>query len=140
MVKIISIFLSLLLLISSVGFSVNTHTCFGHVADQGIALGISDLDCGMVDDDDQCDSPISNNEQNIESSSCCKNKSLRVELDTAFEVSDGISPLSLEFVFSFFVNHFLSSQEFVGTHQSYSPDPPPLPKNSICIRFQSFLI
>ncbi len=139
MVKPVSILLSFLLLISSVGFSVNTHTCFGNVVDQGIALGISNLDCGMGDDD-QCGSATSNNEQNIESSSCCKNESLRVELDTSFEVSDVISPQSLEFVFSFFVNHFLLSQEFVGTHQSYSPDRPPLPKQSICILFQSFLI
>lgn len=132
--------MSCILLFSSVGFSVNTHTCFGKVMKQGLALGTEELDCGMAMGKDKCSLSPSNSEKTLESSSCCRNESQRVELDGEFELSHGVSAVDFVFAYTFIVTHFFSQDQFINTDTYLSRGSPPIPKHSIQIRFQSFLI
>jgi hypothetical protein len=133
--KAISIFLASIILLSSVGFAINTHFCEGRAVDSSISMGVELLDCGM---------PMPNNNNNdgeqLDKQPCCQNHHQIVEVDQnqnnqfpAFELNDTF--------FVAFINTFLVSESVKQKAQvNYLTTPPPLLKQDILILYQSFLI
>lgn len=134
MKKAISIFLASIILLSSVGFAINTHFCEGRAVDSSISMGVELLDCGMPMPNNN------NNDEQFDKQSCCQNHHQVVEVDQnqnnpfpAFELND--------IFFVAFANTFLISVS--GTQKvqgNYLTSSPPLVKQDIQILYQTFLI
>ena len=56
MKKAFSIFLAILMLVSSTGIAANTHFCGGEAVERTLSLGIEHLDCGMAETEQSCSS------------------------------------------------------------------------------------
>lgn len=80
MKKLISIFLSLMLLTSSTGIAYAKHFCHGTEMMSEITLGEKDLSCGMdADYDDSCDV----DDVHV-SDPCCQNHFIKIQTDDNF--------------------------------------------------------
>lgn len=136
MKKAISIFLASIVLLSSVGFAINTHFCEGRAVDSSISMGVELLDCGM---------PMSGNEndgngEQLDKQPCCQNHHQIVEVDQ--NQSNPFPAFELNHIFFVaFVNTFLVNESVTRKVQAnYLTSPPPLVKQDILILHQSFLI
>ena len=138
--RIIAIALSLVFLTSSIGFTVNTHTCYGSVVEQGFSLGMVRLDCGMAMAEAACGTPTSSDRQSLDARSCCKNEAQRFELGSEFEPSAGINLLQLSLLIAVLPDHLTGKSSIAPPPLLNWEEGPPIPKNSPQIRFQTFLI
>ncbi|MEX0812972.1 MAG: hypothetical protein WD048_12205 [Chitinophagales bacterium] len=138
MQKVISIFFTLLLLLSNISLTMATHYCAGFVVKSQLMLGKGDLDCGMHKVKEEC--PFhSDTKERINKVPCCENEYLTVELKEDFNQT--IQKLNFDIDF---VQAFAQSKS-----EKYFPElifpqygnyyPPPLDKD-IQVLFQTFLI
>ncbi len=131
----VSILLAFLLLFSTMGMAKTTHWCMGHEMESAIGFGEKHLDCGM-----ELPSEDSNTTSE-DPSSCCENKTLHLQVDDDFQVSQVEFQLSPTFtlpnlqIFIFKVD-FFNIQE-VDFHTEHSP---PVPNRDFQLLYQSFLI
>lgn len=85
MKRIISISLGLLMLVSNVGFTMNTHFCGGEAVETSFSIGLHNPDCGMPDMDRDCET-IPYTEEQIKSKPCCENQHQLLHLDENADV------------------------------------------------------
>ncbi len=137
MKKIISIFLSVLLLASSTGIAYAQHFCGGEEMMAEITLGQKNLSCGMDDISSDC------GEETVISVAhdCCSNQFTKVSTDDNFAKATFNISLNKTFVAAFVPVFVLQQIPVYDTTNHYYADynPPPIDKD-ISILYQTFLI
>jgi hypothetical protein len=137
--KVISISLALLMLVSNVGFTLNTHFCGGEAVETSFSIGLHNPDCGMPDMDRDCET-IPSTEEQVKSKPCCENQHQLIQLDENADLqafSTEVNPtFFVAFVHSFVQPILFADQAFV--HNTYYS--PPIPDKDIQVLFQTFLI
>ena len=139
MKRIISISLALLMLVSHVGFTMNTHFCGGKAMETSFSIGPQNLDCGMSDMEKECES-IPSKEKQIKQKPCCENQHQLLQLDENADVqitSIEVHPVFLIAFIHSFVQPVLFADQFPIHNTYYSP---PIPDRDIQVLFQTFLI
>ncbi|WP_020529701.1 HYC_CC_PP family protein [Flexithrix dorotheae] len=140
MKKILSIFLTFLLLISQVGLTMATHYCAGEAVESQLMLVAGHIGCGMEEDiKEDCENlPAA---QVLQAQSCC-DSDFQVfqndeDLDHAKSKINLNLSISIIFIQSFYAA-FISAEEQVFYQPDY-PSPPRL-KQDFQVLFQTFLI
>ncbi len=127
------------MLVSNVGFTMNTHFCGGEAVETSFSIGLHNPDCGMPDMDRECES-IPSKEKQIKQKPCCENQHQLLQLDENADVqitSIEVHPVFLvAFIHSFVQPILFANQSLV--HNSYYS--PPIPDKDIQVLFQIFLI
>lgn len=138
MKKVVSIFLALLMLASTIGFATNTHFCGGEAVEHTLSLGIEYLDCGMAEAPEQCSSE--NGHDQVRSKPCCENQHELLQLEADATVIQHSLEVNKTFFVDFihtFVAQLYTFEKQVPDYLNYSP---PLLEQDVQILFQSFLI
>lgn len=141
MKKIIALSLSLILLLSNVGFSVATHYCGGHAVKSALTLGGETVDCGMKEDagtPHECQRA----RHTLGVRHCCDNVQQVIHTDN----SRPASLITLNFGYSgemgltpyLFFSSLSASDCATSSVIPYLP--PPLPARNVQVLFQTFLI
>lgn len=139
MKKVISISLTLLMLVSNIGFAMNTHFCGGKAVETTFTLGLGNPDCGMEDMEQECENMPSEEEQ-IKAKPCCENHHQVIQTDDIAKTQPSTSVVNPLF-FTAFVQVFIQPLFFVDKRQSeYSEYPPPFFERDVQVLFQTFLI
>jgi hypothetical protein len=139
MKRIISISLALLMLVSIVGFSMNTHFCGGVAVETSFSIGLHNPDCGMSDMDGDCKKEPSSQEQ-VKPKPCCENQHEVLQLDEnanlqAFSVD--VNPVFFVALVHYLIQPILYIQQAEITYVTYSS---PSLDQDVQVLFQSFLI
>ncbi|GAB3338570.1 hypothetical protein GCM10027429_23910 [Marivirga atlantica] len=127
------------MLVSNVGFSMNTHFCGGEAVETSFSIGLHNPDCGMADMDGDCKKEPSSEEQ-VNPKPCCENQHEVLQLDEnanlqAFSVD--VNPVFfVAFIHTYIQPVLFTDQAFV--HNTYYS--PPIPDKDIQVLFQTFLI
>jgi hypothetical protein len=133
--KTISIALSLILLLSNVGFTMGTHFCGGHAVISELMIGEEHLDCGMAMVEKSVSDKLS-----ISAPNCCANQYLSPSTDDAEKKDAKInSTISVEFLAFAFAIYRIDSPS-TSTPSSFLPKDPPLPDLDFQSVHQVFLI
>ena len=134
MKQFFSLILSLVVLITSVGFTVSSHTCGGRKVKTVISVGNADVSCGMESKKRKCATQpeIKNN--------CCQDNFQFIQNDEDYTQSLTKFDFSTDF-FIAFVTFYIELFETETTELDFFTDhsPPPLIKD-IPVLIQSFLI
>ena len=134
MIKIISIALSLMLLLSSTGLSYARHLCGGYEMMAKITLGEIELSCGMADDLPGCD-------DESEASDCCDNEYTKLITDDTFAKSSFEYNLKYDFLLAFTAAFLMPAEELLLRPQPHRADyRPPPPRNELYILYEAYLI
>lgn len=134
-----SISLALLMLVSNVGFSLNTHFCGGEVVKSSFTIGLHNPDCEMANMDNTCDRNPSKEHQ-LAQKPCCENQHQIVQLDenaTTELASININPVFVAAFIHVFVQPLVFADQALTTFVDYSA---PLTDKDIQVLFQTFLI
>ena len=139
MKKIISIFLSMLLLVSSSGMAYARHFCGGMEMISEITFGEKHLSCGMDMDAEssECgDEPKVSDEKH-----CCENLIAKVQTDENFAKASFDLKFSTVFVATFNPIFELETEEILSPKTIYFAEynPPPLLQD-LNILYDTFLI
>ena len=137
--KVISILLAILMLTTNVGFAVNTHFCGGLAVKSSFSIGIHELDCGMANMDQECETNLPRESQIIPKP-CCEDTHQVILMDDEAEIQSVSMDLNQTF-FTTFLHTFIQPIIFTNqaeNHFAFYPTPPL--KRDIQILFQSFLI
>ena len=139
MKRVLAIFLALLMLSTSVGFTFVTHYCGGKAVKTSLLLGRDEIGCGMTDMDLSCDDQSASS--SIKSKGCCENKYTQIS-----NVDGCNAPAVINALFDFQpiavlagayrIPHSFNDSE-KADYLNYSP---PLPDLDIPVLIQSFLI
>lgn len=138
MKKAFSIFLAILVLVSSTGIAANTHFCGGEAVERTLSLGIEHLDCGMPEMEQSCSSKDGHDQ--IDARPCCSNQHDLLQLDEDATLMQQAPVVNKTFIAAFvhtFVIQVFSFEKKESFYLNYSP---PLLKQDIQVLFQSFLI
>jgi len=135
--KLLTILLAILMLISNIGISINTHYCSGHQVAQSLSFGISDLDCGMNNMDQTCDHDPN---KNTLSKSCCKNVHQLLQVEDSFVMHATASGINPFFVIAFVQTIAQERILLPAKQQFFTNYHIPPPKKSAQVLFQTFLI
>lgn len=135
--KIISVFLALVILSSSIGISYNVHYCGGKIFDRNIALFIiNNPGCGMeAGSRSDCETS-----DYTFSKRCCEDHFEFFQLKEDFNIVDTINIAAKNFiaVFSELENFFIAHS--ILTARNYFKYKPPLIESDILVLIQRFLI
>jgi len=134
--QFISIFISLMILASSMGITFSTHFCMGRAVDSEIMIGMHELSCGMMDMDADCET----NGQNFMAPNCCENEFVSVEIEDDYQKVTESFSIETQFLFAFtytFLFDIQNENEQTLAHADHSP--PPLEQNYQSL-YQSFLL
>ena len=138
MKKALSIFLSLLILISSTGITFSTHFCMGRAVHNELSIGMDKLSCGMMDESESCDS--NSGDQHLMAPSCCDNEFLSIQIQDDYQkISNEIS-INAEFLYAFtytFLFDYQNNRELTLAHADHAP---PLLEQDYQSLYQSFLL
>lgn len=140
MKKITAILFALLILFSSMGFSMNTHVCKGEAVKTSMSVGFHKLSCEMPMMATNIETPDTG--KRIHSKPCCKNIHFDLKLKDEFQTESSLDHISPVFLLAFthvFVEpiFFVSSKKEVADYTLYIP---PIPDKNIQVLFQTFLI
>jgi len=131
--KISATILSLVVLFSSMSFTIDTHYCGGNLVDISY-FGEAD-NCGV--EEMQMDSDVTK----IKKNKCCKDEITIVESSTfnkeeliTIQIND------IEFVFAFAYSYINSNQNILLENEYYKDFSPPGIDQDILVLHQSFLI
>jgi hypothetical protein len=137
--KLISISLALLMLVSNVGFAMNTHFCGGVAVKTSFTIGLHNPNCGMPDMDEKCP-PLPISEAQVKPKPCCENQHQLVHLDDTGDLPSSNISFNPTFIHAF-VQAFLQPNSTVEQVSIRSTDfLHPLPDKELEVLFQSFLI
>lgn len=134
MKKIFSVILSLVFLVTSMGFTISTHICGGKKVKTVLSIGNADVSCGMEKAQNNCASG-----QQMKSN-CCQDEFQLIQNDEDYK-----QPLTnFDFAPDFLIAFVTSYVELFGnetTKIDFFTDhsPPPLVRD-IPVLVQSFLI
>jgi hypothetical protein len=134
--KAASIFLSLLILVSSMGISFSTHYCMGRAVESELMIGMHELSCGMMDMDASCETAG----VNIMAPGCCDNEFLSIDIEDDYQVVKTEISLEAKFLFAFtytFLFNQLQNTEPIVAHTDLHP--PPLEQDYQSM-YQAFLL
>ena len=132
MKKILSIFIALIFLVTSIGMNFSIHYCGGQV--EKVAIGNDEISCGMDMSVNSCPSA------NQLSSSCCSNKHLQLKIkDNYLKPQVENSQVSFASFFTIIQSVVIVdiSTQAIATFNHFLPL---LLKQSLSILFQVFLI
>lgn len=139
MKKVLSIFLSALLFISSTGFTVSNHYCGGLLEKIEIGFSGEKLVCEMSKMEVVCEKHPSS--EKMEKASCCSNEYINFSIEDNFEIAKvEEKDISHTFLIAYsFVNagYFFVDQQKDFNLLLYTP---PLLERDIPVLVQSFLI
>jgi hypothetical protein len=135
MQKIFSAILSLVILFTSMGFTVSSHICGGKKVKTVLDLGVSNVSCGMEKTENKCQT------DKQMKSNCCQDEFQKIQIKDNYTqvfakekiITSDYVVLFVTVLFSFFPNENIQS----FTYKDYLP--PPLIKD-IPVLVQSFLI
>lgn len=134
MKKIFSVILSLVILFTSIGFTVSSHICGGKRVKTEFGLMMSDVSCGMEISENSCSS-----EEYMESN-CCQNQFQTIQMNEDYSqpLTEIVSPTN--FIITFIVALFsILPNTTIQTIFFRDYLPPPLVRD-IPVLIQSFLI
>lgn len=137
--KVLSIFLSFLLLFSNLGFSMNTHFCGGEPIEKSVSLGTEMLSCGMESEDSSCGNSGSL-QNSFNAVPCCKDINVFLQVDDELRLkwsNSSFQNLNLVAVLPSYNFIAISKAKIEFAFIKYTP---PLIKKNIQVLFQSFLI
>lgn len=136
MKKVFSVILSLIILITSMGFITSSHICGGKKVETKVGLIAADVSCGMEKEENNC---ASSSREKMKSN-CCQDEFQRIQMNedysqqlTKVNFSSDFSTVFIAVFFELFPSISFQSIFF----KDYSP--PPLVRD-IPILVQSFLI
>ncbi len=133
--KVISIFLSILLLASSSGIAYAQHFCGEYEMLSEITLGEKHLSCGMVMEVSSCDS------SEMEDRGCCDNHYTKVNTDDSFVKASFDFNFDTTFVATFISVFLVQQQDNYNTKVNFFAEshPPPL-EQDLQVLYETFLI
>ncbi len=138
MKKILSVFLSLLILISSTGITLSTHFCMGRAVENEISLGMDLLNCGMMDEVELC--RTDSDGQNLMAPSCCDNEFLSIKIQDDYQkISNEIS-FETQFLYAFTYTFLFDCQLNSEPSLALADHAPPLLEQDYQSLYQSFLL
>lgn len=136
MQKTLSIFLSVLMLLSSSGIAFSQHFCGEMEMASEITLGKKDLSCGM---EDYTDSPCTNT--HLTEDHCCQNQFTSVQTDDNFAKASWDMKFQKLFFVAFVSEFILPEVEITSIQKkSFADYDPPLLKQDLNILYDTFLI
>mgnify|MGYP003630990226 CR=1 FL=1 len=138
MKKAFSIFLAILMLVSSTGIAANTHFCGGEAVERTLSLGIEHLDCGMAETEQSCSSKVQHDQ--IDARPCCSNQHDLLQLDEDATLMQQAPVVNKTFIAAFIHTFVIQIFSFVKKESFYLNYSPPLLKQDVQVLFQSFLI
>lgn len=137
--KAISIFLSILLFVSSSGLAYAQHYCGGMEMMSQITLGHTNLSCGMESDEQN----ITCDEETLpsEAHDCCDNHVTKINLDDNFAKASFDIKLNKTFVATFTSIFIIHEVEILTSKKNFFAEynPPPL-EQDLNILYDTFLI
>lgn len=139
MKKIISIFLSILMLGSSSGIAYAQHFCSGMEMVAEVTLGEKNLSCGM---DSHAPKTDCEDEETIpEAHDCCKNQITKIQTDENFAKASFDLKLNKTFVATLVSVFVLQEVEIASAQKTFFADyGPPLLERDLNILYETFLI
>ena len=134
MKKIFSVILSLVILFTSMGFTLSSHKCGGKRVKTVLNIGNADVSCGMETTKKGCSDDKQMN------SNCCQDEFQKIQLNDNFTKTVSFEKLSPNFTVVF-VSILFDLLPTVNTQSFFFKNylPPPLVKD-IKVLVQSFLI
>lgn len=137
MQKVISIFLSILMLASSSGIAYAQHFCSGMVMKSEITMGEKHLSCGMED----LETTTCEQKNTISEDHCCKNHITQIQTDDNFAKASFDIKFNKTFIASYISIFILNEVEITSTQNTFFADynPPPL-EQDLNILYDTFLI
>ena len=133
MQKTISIALSLLLLVSSIGFTYGQHFCEGVVVDKSFALGFQTMSCADVETDDAC-------ENNPAEDDCCAYTYFQLQTDKEFSGKSSYVSLEIPQCVATKTNFIIEAVAFSKEQQSFAYYTPPERAFDLHALFQTYLV
>lgn len=136
MKKVLSIFLSLILLASTVNITLGTHFCGGIAVDASLMIGHQHLDCGMGSMDDMTSEKA---DDSSISKKCCDNDYKTLSTDHSLKTLS----LKKDFQKNILIHKVLTFEPLVASSTLPIAVPyyrPPTVKSDIVVLYQSFLI
>ncbi|WP_026450495.1 HYC_CC_PP family protein [Aequorivita capsosiphonis] len=139
MKKLISIFISVLMLASSSGIAYAQHFCGGMEMMAEVTLGEKHLSCGIQTANSN--SGCGDEESIPDVHDCCKNHITKIQIDDDFAKASFQVKLHKTLVASFISVFLLHEVEIASIQKSFFADynPPPLEQN-LNILYETFLI
>ncbi len=138
MKRIISIFLSLIILVSSTGLTLSTHYCLGRAVDTELMLGNQNLSCGMGDMDAICET--AGDVTSFMPTGCCDNDHFSIQIKDDFEKVTSKIFFEKHFLYAltytYLFNNQIQAEQEVAHLEIY---PPPLEQDYQSL-YQSFLL
>ncbi len=128
-----SISLSLLLVLGSIGTTLGTHFCGGHAVISELMLGQKHLDCGMG----MMEMPEKSGDQQVSAPDCCENQYVTVENDDYEVVIEAPTFLITIQSPTFLYQVELNQESPVFSFRDLSP---PLPDEPLNVLHQVFII
>ncbi len=118
------------------GFTLSTHYCGGHAVESVLAIGGQDLDCGMMNMEQQHTSTS----DTVDKEPCCSNEYSQYRIEGDYNVEVMSIDVNSTFLFAFVYSYLSDSFDEVDSYKPYlCYTSPPLPKD-IPVLHQSFLI
>lgn len=126
------------MLVSSMGFAVNTHYCSGKAVDMDFSIGLHNLDCGMNALSESCKNTSGN--ITVQAEPCCENQHELLQIDNTLEVQ----PAFVSMLVPFFVQETVHSVEISttveATQKIQSTYLPPTFDKDIQVFYQVFIV
>jgi hypothetical protein len=136
--QIISIFLSSLILVSSMGITFSTHFCMGRAVQNELSFGMDTLSCGMIDEATSCSSDSAG--QQLMAPSCCDNEFLSIQIQDDYQkISNEIS-FETQFLYAFTYTFLFDYQNNRELSLALADHSPPLLEQDYLSLYQSFLL
>ncbi len=138
MKKLISIFLSVLMLASTSGVAYAQHFCSGMEMASEITFGEKQLSCGEMDVEA---TGCSENDVVGEDNHCCKNHITKIKIDDSFAKASFDLKINKAFVATFVSVFILKEVAITSAQKFFFADysPPPL-EQDFNILYETFLI
>lgn len=127
------------MLVSNIGFAMNTHFCGGKAVETTFSLGLGSPDCGMEDMDQDCEN-FPTDEERIDAKPCCENQHQVMQTDDMAKSQpsfSSINPLFIAAIVQAYIKPVIFSEIGNAQFAYYSP---PLSEKDVQVLFQTFLI
>jgi hypothetical protein len=124
---------------SSMGFTLSTHFCGGHAVESALAIGDTNLDCGMMD---AMQKPVDHENSNtiVSESACCSNEYSEYNIEDDYSAGLTSVDVNNTFLFAFAYTYLSPDLNEIDHNRPYIYyDYPPL-ITDIHVLNQSFLI